>query len=547
MLKEGWDVTNLYTIIPLRTATSLTLREQTIGRGLRLPYGRVTGNKAVDKLTIVAHDKFEEIIAAANEETSIIKKENIIDIEDDEDYEKEKEVFKANTVFDDFIEQKEKNLKFARSDKRKQELQEEIETAQAVGAAIEQILSQPVNIMVPIDNKSENEIADNKNIPTEKSLASNITKEKLKKIVTMKDLNKPEVIEIIKEKAKENLEKDGQLRLNTEEIDKKIELAISPLTEQKIKYTIEIPDIAVVAKGGQKKIYHEFELDTSYWSNFYIPEEEIVIETLKDNSIETLQTSDDVVLPDSMANILINEIFNITTSIDFRTSEALLYHLVEQAISFVGKEKSEKDTEKIIYHHKKEIAKLILSQMEYHSELTKMEYEIKLIRNAAPILKQDYTKFKEDEIIKYTQNIPAYEIKKKVVGHFERACHTAYKFDSVPEHIFSVVLERSDEVEKWLRPAKHQFKIHWKAGREYEPDFVVETKDFIYIVEIKAYNMIDNEEVQLKAKAAETYCNYVNTIFKDIDNKKWKFILLEDIDIHRNSSFKDLKNNSRYR
>lgn len=30
MLKEGWDVTNLYTIIPLRTATSTTLREQTM-------------------------------------------------------------------------------------------------------------------------------------------------------------------------------------------------------------------------------------------------------------------------------------------------------------------------------------------------------------------------------------------------------------------------------------------------------------------------------------------------------------------------------------
>ncbi|NCD32879.1 MAG: hypothetical protein EOL87_05600 [Spartobacteria bacterium] len=42
MLKEGWDVTNLYTIIPLRTAASMTLREQTIGRGLRLPYGTRT-------------------------------------------------------------------------------------------------------------------------------------------------------------------------------------------------------------------------------------------------------------------------------------------------------------------------------------------------------------------------------------------------------------------------------------------------------------------------------------------------------------------------
>ncbi len=43
MLKEGWDVTNLYTIVPLRAADSRTLVEQSIGRGLRLPYGKRTG------------------------------------------------------------------------------------------------------------------------------------------------------------------------------------------------------------------------------------------------------------------------------------------------------------------------------------------------------------------------------------------------------------------------------------------------------------------------------------------------------------------------
>ena len=68
MLKEGWDVTNLYTIIPLRTATSTTLREQTIGRGLRLPYGTRTGDPKIDKLTIIAHDKFQEILEEEKKE-----------------------------------------------------------------------------------------------------------------------------------------------------------------------------------------------------------------------------------------------------------------------------------------------------------------------------------------------------------------------------------------------------------------------------------------------------------------------------------------------
>jgi len=62
MLKEGWDVTNLYTIVPLRAANARTLIEQSIGRGLRLPYGKRTGVSVVDRLSIVAHDRFQEII-----------------------------------------------------------------------------------------------------------------------------------------------------------------------------------------------------------------------------------------------------------------------------------------------------------------------------------------------------------------------------------------------------------------------------------------------------------------------------------------------------
>ena len=59
MLKEGWDVTNLYTIVPLRAANARTLIEQSIGRGLRRPYGERPGVEAVDRLSIVAHDRFQ--------------------------------------------------------------------------------------------------------------------------------------------------------------------------------------------------------------------------------------------------------------------------------------------------------------------------------------------------------------------------------------------------------------------------------------------------------------------------------------------------------
>ena len=72
MLKEGWDVTNLYTIVPLRAANARTLIEQSIGRGLRLPYGKRTGVEVVDRLNIIAHDRFQEIIDEQRDRKSVV-------------------------------------------------------------------------------------------------------------------------------------------------------------------------------------------------------------------------------------------------------------------------------------------------------------------------------------------------------------------------------------------------------------------------------------------------------------------------------------------
>lgn len=65
-LKEGWDVKNVYTIIPFRASISKTLIEQTIGRGLRLPFGQLTGIDELDSLDIISHDNFARVLAVAH-------------------------------------------------------------------------------------------------------------------------------------------------------------------------------------------------------------------------------------------------------------------------------------------------------------------------------------------------------------------------------------------------------------------------------------------------------------------------------------------------
>lgn len=66
-LKEGWDVRNVFTIIPFRASISKILIEQTIGRGLRLPFGQLTGIEELDTLDIISHDNYARVLSVAHE------------------------------------------------------------------------------------------------------------------------------------------------------------------------------------------------------------------------------------------------------------------------------------------------------------------------------------------------------------------------------------------------------------------------------------------------------------------------------------------------
>jgi type III restriction enzyme len=71
MLKEGWDVKNVYAICSLRPLLSDVLTEQTLGRGLRLPWGEYTGVGLLDTLEVLAHDRYEALL----KKTSVINEE----------------------------------------------------------------------------------------------------------------------------------------------------------------------------------------------------------------------------------------------------------------------------------------------------------------------------------------------------------------------------------------------------------------------------------------------------------------------------------------
>jgi type III restriction enzyme len=65
MLKEGWDVRNVYVIASMRSSVSEILTEQTLGRGMRLPFGRYTGIEILDTLEVIAHERYQDLLKKA--------------------------------------------------------------------------------------------------------------------------------------------------------------------------------------------------------------------------------------------------------------------------------------------------------------------------------------------------------------------------------------------------------------------------------------------------------------------------------------------------
>jgi len=56
-LTEGWDVTNVYVIVPLRAMATVAGALQAMGRGLRLPFGARVENEEVDRLDVLCFGK----------------------------------------------------------------------------------------------------------------------------------------------------------------------------------------------------------------------------------------------------------------------------------------------------------------------------------------------------------------------------------------------------------------------------------------------------------------------------------------------------------
>jgi type III restriction enzyme len=112
-------------------------------------------------------------------------------------------------------------------------------------------------------------------------------------------------------------------------------------------------------------------------------------------------------------------------------------------------------------------------------------------------------------------------------GGFQRCLYSIQKFQSDSERKLAIILDR--EALKWFKPARGQFQIYYKLGadhQEYQPDFVAETADCIYMLEAKARNDMDNAEVLAKKDAAMPWCSHATSHAVSHGGKPWTYSLV---------------------
>jgi len=113
---------------------------------------------------------------------------------------------------------------------------------------------------------------------------------------------------------------------------------------------------------------------------------------------------------------------------------------------------------------------------------------------------------------------------KYLFGGFSRCLYPIQKFQSDSERKLAVILEREA-----FKPTKGQFQVFYRAGAdhlEYQPDFVAETGDTVYMLEPKARNEMTDPTVIAKRDVAVTWCQHASDHATSCGGKTWKYLLI---------------------
>jgi len=345
MLKEGWDVTNLYTIVPLRAANSKTLVEQSIGRGLRLPYGKRTEVGAVDRLTIVSHDKFQEIVDYANSPDSIIRGGlKVVHITD------------------------ERNKVYVAEPEIMNRIAEGLPTYGGDGKQA-----------TLFENPKEQEAA---------KVTLEVIRREFERLPRSSDLTKPEIQQQIVEKVTKII---APIQKELEGIGEKVDVAkvVASTITLRNELSIDIPKIIVQPVGEVTRGYQGFNLNLS--SIRLLPvDNEILIQELHRREQYRLMSGTGILPEERLEDYLVRGLIDFN-DICYDDHSELLYKLTEQVVAHLRSYlNSEEEVVNVLQFHQQALVNPIHAQMQEHYVEKAAAYEAHVSKGFTTLRPNNY-------------------------------------------------------------------------------------------------------------------------------------------------------------
>jgi type III restriction enzyme len=470
--------------------------EQSIGRGLRLPYGKRTGQAIVDRLTIVAHDKFQEIVDYANSPDSIIRG--------------------GMKVF--YIE-----------DERSQVVVVEPEMIKRIDDGTVTTIAGAMQRKIVFDNPQEKKIA---------KATLEVIRD-FERLPRSADLNKPEIRKQIIEKVQEFVAPDQR---QLEGISEKMDVAgiVDKTIALRNEFSIDIPRITIQPVGEVSRGYNDFNLDISK-HRLQPVDSELLIQALQRREQYRLLSGDGIIPEEKPEDYIVRGLIEFD-DICYDDHAKLLYKLAGQVVTHLRSYlKDEAEVLNVLQYHQKSLVNLVHAQMQDHYTENAVAYEA-VPSKGFIMLRPNYYSVPVGEAARDFR-VPIADklnIRKMVFSGFKKSLFSIQKFDSDSERRFAAILENDRDVLKWFKPGNKFFQIFFASDSSYEPDFVAETKTCKFLCEPKAANEMETEEVKKKARAAVEWCKNASIYEEKHGGKPWRYLLIPHDEIAENKTLQGL-------
>ena len=485
-LKEGWDVNNLFTIIPLNAAKSDILAMQTIGRGLRLPFGEQTGNEDLDSLDIVAHDHYRELV----------------------DEIKSSDIFRYRDLDKTTVEPSESVGVSATVDDGQLSLLDFAITASGVKSFAE--VSNPKTQLEIYQEYVKNFMAAQKKDKGED--LGQMTLFDFHPEMLSEDTTEPSVTAQEQPQTPTAL-KSGKQPLSKDEF-------VKAVTEYSAK-AISVPKILVQTTSEVK--FNRFEVKRTI-ADFEVAMAKIERFDAINQQLLSVVDAQILEVNDAM-NTLACMLLDSISELSYDDADFVI-DVVEQYLSQIPGD--EENKRRIVRRY----ASLIVSDIrkQIYEHMDRKTQDVHIIQKDLILFRKFVKNVKEDGRVRYDKPFTdKSNIKKYLFTGYKKSYYPANAFDSDTERLFSIILEEDPDVIRWIKPPLNQLGLFWKAGQQYNPDFLVETTTGKYMVEVKALNEVTSDEVVSKAREGIKWCQFATTA--DPDHKKWEYKLISDDNI----------------